>query len=183
MKLLVLLDAGGIVLRKAYEDALSDITGWVDITQTPWVSEGENLTASVLRKEKLEAAVKMRHACKAANETGFYSQALDGVTPYHYSTDNSFGDSDFDGIDMLFLNAAYASAVANRAVPLWTVGYPCKGPSDLVLKEYPHTAEQMIAAGQDGLAFIKSNRQKLRGKLVQIATATTVEEVRTAAVW
>lgn len=182
MRLLALIE-NGIVVRKAYEDAVDDKTGWADVSETPWVEEGEALDASILRRAKSEAAASVRRACKAANESGFYSTALDGVTQYHYSTDNSFGDSSFDGIDMVFLNAAYANAVANRAAPGWTVGYPCRGPLDATLKEYPHTAEQMIAAGQDGLSFIKSNRQKLRSKLVAIATATTLADVRAAAVW
>ena len=113
-----------------------------------------------LARAKLVKAAELKEACRAANQDGFYSTAIDGVTQYYYSTDNSFGDSHFDGIDMLFLGSAYSKALANRDVPGWVIGYPCKSPSDLSLKEYNHTAAQMIQAGDDGFAFIKTLKIK-----------------------
>lgn len=140
------------------------------------------IPAAALQIAKARKAWWLRAAAKAANEAGFTSTALDGVTDYKYSTDNAFGDSSFDGIDMLFLNSVYAAAVRNVSVPGWTILFPAKGQSDLSYKAYSHTAAQMIQVGETGLSFIQGNRTNLRTKLVQVATATTITEVNSI-VW
>lgn len=133
----------------------------------------------VMKKAK---AAEIVAACKTSNTQGFLSTALDGANQYRYSTDNVFGDSSNENIDMLFLSAAYSKAVNNVATPAWTIQYPCKGPSDTDYKLYAHTAAQMIAVGDAGFAFIQANRINMRTKLGQVRAASTIDDIQ-AVTW
>jgi hypothetical protein len=135
------------------------------------------IPAAQLQLAKIKKAAILRYAANLANQVGFISTALDGVTQYRYSTDNVFGDSAFDGIDMLTLIAAHSHAAANLATVGFTVSYPAKGPSDLTYKKYTHTAAQMKQVGEAGIAFMQANRDNLRTKLLLVAAASTVEQV------
>lgn len=162
MRIMALLDGSGIVTNKAYENAIADFAGWIDISETPWVEEGRNLATQILELEKKVKTEELGRAYESHIVSGFLSSALGAAHSYQ---------SDLEAQ----LNLV-GSTAAGVSIP-----YQCTDANGVTATRI-HTAEQMKQLLMDG-ANVKINAlAKLRNLRGAVLSATSVNEVR-AIVW
>ena len=161
MKLLAILD-GGIVIAKAWANAVQDATGWTDISEWPFVNEGENLSARILDVARTAAVSRVERGYALAMQSGFTSSALG--SPHWYAS---------DGLAMSLLIGAVAAGTDRN--------YECTD-GNRVRALRPHTAAQLKQVLNDGAALAVQYKQRKSDKTRQINAAATVDEVK-AIVW
>lgn len=161
MRIMAFIDSG-VVIDKAYENAIPDKTGWTDISPWPFVSEGENLNDAILNRARSEACSRIETSYTRAMLSGFTSSALGAL--YWYAS---------DGLAMSLLIGSVAAGTSRE--------FECMDRNE-VKAMILHTAAQMIQVLNDGAAIAVSYKQKKRSQYEQIANALTVDEVNSI-VW
>lgn len=156
MKLLAKLE-GGTVIRKAWSDAVPDQSGWTDISEFPFVMEGDVLSTAILNHYRKDAIRRIELGYASAMLSGFTSSALG--TPHWYAS---------DGLAMPLLVGAAAAGTDMK--------FECTDGTGTRLMPL-HTAAQLRQVLNDGAGIAVSYKQKKRLLFGNILAATTVDAV------